>query len=320
MPLYQTMIAQFMQKHPNIKINYGGGGSGQGIKGIIDKTLAFAGSDAPMTTADLKAAGGADNIIEIPSCAGAVVPAYNLPGVNADLNFTGDILANIYLGKINNWNDAQIAAVNPGVALPNLQIIPAWRSDTSGTNFVWTSYLAGANKTFAAHVGAAKQVHFPVGQGGIQNAGVAAIVKDTPGAIGYIEQNYAELNGIHFGLVQNKAGKFIKASTDAVTSAAVSAADKLKGTLLRANIWDGAGDGDYPISSFTYLIARKDLPNLKSRDEAQAVVDFLWFATHDGQSKSVKLFYAPLGEAVQKKVEEALRQFTYQNQPIVPAP
>ena len=320
MPLYQTMIAQFMQKHPNVKINYGGGGSGQGIKGITDKTLAFAGSDAPMRSDELKAAGGADAIIEFPTCAGAVVPAYNVPGVQGDLNFSGDVLGNIYLGKINNWNDPEIAAVNPGVTLPNLPMVPAWRSDSSGTNFVWTSYLSKKNKVFSARIGAGKQVHFLVGQGGIQNAGVAAIVQTTPGAIGYIEQNYAELNHIQFGLVQNNKGKFIKASTDAVTLAAASAANDLKGNVLHASIWDEDGDGVYPISSLTYLIAYKDLSNLRSREEAQAVVDFFWFVTHGGQGDAVKLYYAPLGDQVQKKVEAALGQFIYKNQAIQPQP
>jgi len=253
-------------------------------------------------------------------CAGAVVPAFNIPGVNADLNFTGDVLADIYLGVINNWNDPRIAALNPGVALPNLAITPAWRSDGSGTNFVWTSYLCGQSDDFKSTVGAGKSVHFPLGQGGSGNPGVAAIVKQTPGAIGYIEQNFADMNSIPYGLVRNKAGKFVKASPQSVALAGADAAANINGTLLRANIWNQDGDDVYPIASFTYLIARKDLGNLHTRDEAQAVVDFFWFATHDGQTLAPKLYYAALPDAMKQKIEDALTQFTYHNEPIKPQP
>jgi phosphate transport system substrate-binding protein len=317
-PLYETMIAKFMEIHPDVKINYGGGGSGQGIKGITDKTLAFAGSDAPMSKKELAAAGGAANIIEVPSCAGAVVPAYNVPGTNGDLNFTGAVLAGIYLGAITNWSDPQIAALNPGVNLPNLAITPAYRSDGSGTTSVWSNYLATQSDTFKTTVGVGKQVKWPLGQGGNGNPGVAAIVQQTPGAIGYIEQNYAAKNGIAYGLVQNKAGKFIKASTDTVASASASAAGSLSGHVLKANLWNQDGADAYPISSFTYLIAYKDLNNVKSKEEAQAVVDFFWYATHDGQKLAPNLCYAPLAAEVQTKVEAALAEFTYQGEAIKP--
>jgi phosphate transport system substrate-binding protein len=320
MPLYQNIVAQFMQSHLNVRINYSGGGSGQGIKGIIDKTLDFAGSDAPMGKQEMASAGGAEGIVQIPSCAGGVVPAYNVPGVDADIKFTGDILADIYLGKISSWNDSRLTAINPDLNLPNLPITPAWRSDGSGTNFVWTSYLCTQSDEFKSTVGVGKTVAWPLGLGGNQNPGVAAIIKQTPGAIGYIEQNFADKNGIRYGLVRNKAGKFVKASVQSVAAAGAGAADKLNGHVLKANIWNQDGDAVYPISSFTYLITYQDLRNLKSRGEAQTLVDFLWYATHDGQSAASGLFYAPLAPEVVKKVEDALGTFTYQGEPIKPQP
>jgi len=319
-PLYENMIATFMQSHPDVKINYGGGGSGQGIKGITAKTLAFAGSDAPMNESELKGAGGAENIIQVPSCAGGVCPAYNVPGVTGDLKFTGPMLADIYLGKVSMWNDPEIAAANPGVNLPALAITPAYRSDGSGTNFVWTNYLATQSEDFKSGIGIGKQVKYPVGQGGNGNPGVAAIVKQTSGAIGYIEQNFADKNGISYGLVQNKSGKFVKASTDAVAAAGASAAGTMDGNVLKANIWNQPGDDVYPIASFTYLIAYKDLNSCKDKEQAQTVVNFLWFATHDGQKAAPGLFYAPLAPPVVAKVEAALNNFTYQGEAIKPQP
>jgi len=318
-PLYESIIGQFHAVRSDITITYGGGGSGAGVKGLTDKTLAWAGSDSPLSAAELQGAGGADNIIQVPSCSGGIVPAYNVPGLSADLNFTGEIIYDMYVGKITKWNDAQIAAINPGVNLPDLAITPAYRSDGSGTNFVWTNYLATQSPEFVSVLGVpAKQIKWPLGQGGTGNPGVAAIVKQTPGAIGYIEQNFADKNGINYGAVKNKAGKFLKASIAGVAAAGGSAAGKLTGHVLKANIWDQAGDDAYPIASFTYLLAYKDLNNVKSKDEAQAVVDFFWYATHDGQKAAPGLFYAPLAPAVQAKVEAALAEFTYQGQPITP--
>ena len=167
-PLYDRWIADFAKSHPDIKIDYGGGGSGQGIKGITDKTIDFAGSDAPMTKAEIEKVGGSDAIVEFPSCAGSVVPAYNLPGVKA-LKFTGPLLADIFMGKISNWNDPAVKSLNPAVDLPDLAIAPAWRTDGSGTNFVFTNYLATQSDDFKDSVGVGKQVRWPIGQGGKGN-------------------------------------------------------------------------------------------------------------------------------------------------------
>ena len=315
-PLYQRWAAEYQRVAPDVRVDYNGIGSGGGIKSITERTIDFAGSDAPMSKGEVAKAGGPDALVEVPSCAGAVVPAYNLPGT-ADLKFTGALLADIYLGKVTTWNDPAIAAVNPGVALPATAITPVYRTDGSGTNFVWTHYLAGQSGPFRETVGMGKQVKFPGGQGGKGNAGVAAVVQQTPGAIGYIEQNYADKNGIAYGSVKNKAGKFVKASPASVSAAGAGVVDKLTGTLLAADIWDQAGDDAYPIASFTYLIVYKNLANLKSPQQAAALAKYLGWATHDGQRFAADLDYAPLAPAVQAKVEAALQKLTYGGQPVV---
>jgi phosphate transport system substrate-binding protein len=316
-PLYEQWIAEYGKDHPDVKVDYGGGGSGQGIKGILDKTVDFADSDAPMGKAELAKAGGADAIVEVPVCAGGIVPAYNLPGVK-DLKFTGEVLADIYMGTISNWNDPKIKALNDGVQLPDLAITPAWRTDGSGTNFAFTHYLATQSDDFKGSIGVGKQVKWPVGQGGKGNPGVAAVVQQTKGAIGYVEQNYAAKNDIEYGSVKNKDGKFVKASPDAVSAASAGAVDKMTGSILAADIWNQPGDGAYPISTFTYLIVYKDLSNLKSKEQAQALVDFVHWALHDGQKFATDLDYAPLAPAVVEKVDAALDTLTYGGSPIKP--
>jgi phosphate transport system substrate-binding protein len=317
-PLYQRWVTEYQKSHPDVKIDYQAIGSGGGIKGITEKTVDFAGSDAPLGKKEIDALGGADRIVQIPSTAGAVVPSYNLSGVS-DLKFTGDVLADIYLGKITKWNDPKIQSINEGVTLPDLIITPAWRTDGSGTNFVWTNYLGTQSDEFKSTIGAGKQVKWPVGQGGKGNDGVTAIVQQTPGAIGYIEEGYADQNKIAYGSVQNKSGKFIKASPASVSAAGAGAVDKMSGTVLAANIWNQAGDEAYPISSFTYLIVYKDLSNVKSREQAAALMDFLSWAIRDGQQFSSDLDYAPLAPAVQEKDEAALKTITYQGNALTDA-
>ncbi len=317
-PLYQNWVSEFQKVHPDVKIDYQSIGSGGGIKGITEKTFDFAGSDAPMNTKEIAAVGGAEAIIEIPSCAGAVVPAYNVPGA-ADLKFTGAVLADIFQGKITKWNDPKLAEINPGVKLPDTSITPAWRTDGSGTSFVWTNYLATQSEEFKSTIGTGKQVKWPVGQGGKGNEGVAAIVQQTQGAIGYVELNYAIQNQISFGQVKNPAGKFVKASTATVSAAGEGAVDKMTGTILAADIWNQQGAEAYPISSFTYLIVYKNLSNLKDSDQARALGDFLWWATHEGQKLATERDYAPLSKGVQAKVETALKALTYGGASVVPA-
>jgi len=315
-PLYQRWVTEFQKSHPTVKIDYQSIGSGGGVKGIAEKTVHFAGSDAPLSKKELAAMGGAEKVVQVPSCAGSVVPAYNVPGVSADLKFSGEVLAEIYLGTISKWNDDRLVALNPGVTLPDLAIMPAWRTDGSGTTYVFTNYLATQSEDFKSTVGTGKQVSWPAGQGGKGNEGVAAVVQQTKGAIGYIELNYALANKISFGSVKNYSGRFIKASAESVSAAGEGAVDSLKGSVLAADIWNQKGEGAYPISAFTYLIVYRDLENVKTAQEAEALGEFLRWATHDGQSIAGSLDYAPISKGVQSKVAEALDTLTFQGKPL----
>ena len=207
-PIYQRWVTEYQSLHPDVKIDYQSIGSGGGIKGITEKTVDFAGSDAPMSKKEQELAKGP--IVHIPTVAGAVVPAYNLPGVD-DLKLDGPTLAEIFMGKITNWNDPKIAALNEGKQLPDMGITPAYRTDGSGTTFVFTNYLAGQSEDFKNNIGMGKQVKWPKGQGGKGNEGVSAVVQQTPGALGYIEVNYAMANKIAYASMKNPSGKFVKA-------------------------------------------------------------------------------------------------------------
>lgn len=316
-PLYKRWVVEFEKVAPNVKVDYNSIGSGGGVKAITDKTVAFAGSDAPLNKKEIDALGGEDKVVQVPSCAGGVVPAYNVPGVKEELKFTGDVLAQIFMGKISKWNDPALASLNPGVKLPDLAITPAWRTDGSGTTFVWTNYLATQSEDFKSSIGMGKQVQWPVGQGGKGNEGVTAVVQQTAGSIGYIESNYATANKIAFGSVKNYAGAFVKASPESISAAGAGAVGKFQGTVLSADIWSQPGDNAYPIASFTYLIVYKDLKNVKSVEEAQAVVHFLNWATTSGQTFAGQMDYAPLATPVQAKVAAALASITFQGKPVM---
>ncbi len=263
-PFYKRLVAEYQKLNPDVAIDYQSIGSGGGIKAFSEKTVDFGASDAPLNRKEMTGVGGKAAIIEIPSCAGGVVPTYNLPGVKTDLKFTGTLLADIYLGKVTKWNDPAIAKLNPGVDLPDMTITPAWRTDGSGTTFVWTNYLCTQSEDFKGTVGLGKAVRWPVGQGGKGNEGVTAVVQQTVGGLGYVEQSYADHNHIPYGAVQNKNGKFVKASPASVSAAGGGAAAQLKGNILAANIWNQPGDDAYPIASFTYLLVYKDMHNLSS--------------------------------------------------------
>ena len=313
-PFYKRLVSEYQKLNPDVQIDYQSIGSGGGIRAITDKTVNFAGSDAPMSKKEMEATGGEANLVEIPSCAGGVVPTYNLASVKQDLKFTGELLADIYMGKIPKWNDPAIAKLNPGVELPDLAITPVWRTDGSGTTFIFTHYLGTQSESFLGTIGADKQVKWPVGQGGKGNEGVTAVVQQTAGGLGYVEQGYADNNHLPYGAVINKSGKFLKASPESVSLAGAGAVSGMKGQILAANIWNQPGDGAYPIASFTYLIVYKDLSNLPSQGDAQALVDFLWWATHDGQKFASELDYAPLAAPVQAKIEMALKALSYKGQ------
>jgi phosphate transport system substrate-binding protein len=315
-PLYQRWAGEYQKVDSTVKINYQSIGSGGGIKNITDKTVDFAGSDAPMSKKEQAAAGAP--IVHIPTVAGAVVPAYNLPDFAGELKLTGEIIAEIYLGKITKWNDAKIAAVNEGANLPDLLITPVWRTDGSGTSFVFTNYLATQSDAFKSSIGTGKQVKWPTGQGGKGNEGVTAGVQQTPGALGYIELNYATANKIPFASVKNKSGKFIKASGQTVAAAGAGAVEQMKDSLA-VDIWNQPGAEAYPISAFTYIIVYKDLGYLKDEKKAKALVGFVNWAATDGQQLAPSLDYAPLSSSVAAKVKEAIATLQWSGRPLASA-
>jgi phosphate transport system substrate-binding protein len=315
-PFYKRLVVTYQELHPSVLIDYQPNGSGGGIRGITDKTVHFAASDAPMSGKELEEVGGEEAIVEFPTCSGSVVPSYNLPGLTAELRFTGNLLADIYLGKVSRWNDAAIAKLNADLQLPDLAITPVWRSDGSGTTFVFTNYLASQSDEFKTRIGTGKQVQWPYGQGGKGNEGVTAVVQQTMGGIGYVEQGYADSNHLLYGLVKNNAGKFVRASPESVSAAGVGPSATMKGNVLAAEIWNQPGDKAYPIASFTYLIVYRDLQNLPDKASAEALADFLWWMTHDGQRSAAELGYAPLAPEVQRKVEAALRSLNFKGQAI----
>ena len=312
-PLYKEWISDYQKTHPDVQIDYQGKGSGAGVAGITDKTVDFAASDAPMTKKEIAKAGGA--IVQFPAAAGAVVLAYNLPGFEGELKLSGPVLADIFQSKISKWNDPRIAALNAGVALPDLNIVPVERGDKSGTTFVFTSYLATQSEDFKNNIGHDKQVSWPDGHlKGEKNDGVTSKIKDNKGTIGYIELNYAIENHIPFATLQNKSGKFVKASPQSVSAAGTAGVHS--GDSVVSNIWDEVGDDVYPISSFTYLIVYKDLSYVRDESKANTLVDFFKRSTTDGQKAASAKGYAPLDSDLQKKVGDLLDSLTFKGQPL----
>jgi phosphate transport system substrate-binding protein len=315
-PLYRRWVTEYDQVAKNVEIDYEAIGSGGGIKAITDKTVHFGASDAPLKGQEIENMGGEQAIIEFPSVAGSVVVVFNLPGISdADnLKLTGEIVADIYLGTIKRWNDARIAALNPDLSLPDTPITPVFRTDGSGTTYVFTQYLCTQSDPFKHTIGAGKQVNFKFGQGGKGNQGVTAAVQQTRGGVGYVEYNYAVQNDLASAAMRNRSGRFIKSSPESVAAAGAGAAEAMSGNLLAADIWNQPGDDAYPIAAFTYLIVYRDLGNLPDKAAAQQLVDFFWWATHDGQSIATQMDYAPLAQPVRRKVEQAIRGLTYKGQ------
>jgi phosphate transport system substrate-binding protein len=304
-PIYSKWFSEYHKLHPDIEVNYQSIGSGGGIRQVTEGTVDFGASDMPMTDGQLAEAQAKlrTNVLNIPSVLGAVVPAYNIPGVSGDVKFTPDALAGIFLGKITKWNDKAITGVNPGVNFPDKDIIVVHRSDGSGTTFIWTDYLSKVSADWKGEVGSNTSVKWPVGLGGKGNEGVAGLIRQMQGGIGYVELIYAIQNSIPYGSVRNGAGNFVKASLEGVTAAAASA-PKMPADF-RVSITDAPGKEAYPISSFTWLL----IPQ-QSKDAAKGKIlaDFLnWMAT-DGQKMTTALSYAPLPEGVVQKEKEAIKQ------------
>ncbi|MCA9598526.1 MAG: phosphate ABC transporter substrate-binding protein PstS [Myxococcales bacterium] len=297
-PLYSKWMSEYNKQHPNVRINYQSIGSGGGIRQISARTVDFGATDAPMKDEEAKKAPG--TLIHIPTTLGAVVVTYNVPDYTGSLKLTPDVIADVFLGKITKWNDERITGPNPDAKLPDKNISVVYRSDGSGTTAVFTEYLAKVSDEFKDKVGAGKSVKWPTGLGAKGNEGVTGQIKTTPGSIGYVELAYALQNKLPTAAIKNKAGEFVQPAIAAITKAAdgVELPDS-----MHASITDSATPGAYPISSFTYILVYEDA---KDAAKGKAVAEFLKWAIHDGQKFADALHYAPLPDAVVKKVETKL--------------
>jgi phosphate transport system substrate-binding protein len=291
-PIYSKWFAEYNTLHPDVRINYQSIGSGGGIRQLLNQTVFFGATDGPMTDEQLKSAPGP--ILHLPMVLGAVVPIYNVPGVGAELKFTGSVLADMYLGKVKKWNDPAIGKLNPGVQLPATDITIVHRSDGSGTTYIFVDYLSKVSPEFKSKVGVNTSVNWPVGVGGKGNEGVSGLVTQTPGSLGYVELIFASQNKISYGPVENAAGESVKATTDSVSKAAAVAAASMPPDF-RVSITNAEGPGVYPISSFTWLLVYQQ-PSDKA--SGKVLVDFVRWALSDGQKYCADLGYAPLPPSV----------------------
>jgi len=301
-PMYSKWFSKYHDAHPDIQFNYQSIGSGGGIRQVLAGTVDFGASDGPMT--DQQLAEAKTKILHVPTVLGAVVPAYNVSGVSGEIKFTPDALAGIFLGKITNWNDKAITAANPGVNFPKDEpIVVIHRSDGSGTTFIFTDYLSKVSSDWQSQAGKNTSVKWPVGLGGKGNEGVAGMIRQMQGSIGYIELIYAVQNKIAYGTVKNAAGEFVKADLNSVTAAAASI--KNMPADFRVSITNAPGKDAYPISSFTWLL----IP-AQSKDAAKGkiIADFLNWMVDDGQKMTADLSYAPLPESVATKVKAEIKQ------------
>ena len=309
-PLYSKMFDTYYQTN-KVKINYQAIGSGGGIQQLISKTVDFGGTDAFMNARELKKA--ELPILHIPTCLGAVVVTYNLPD-KPKLKFTPDVIADIFLGKITKWSDPRITAVNPEVKLPDMGIVVVHRSDGSGTTFIFSDYLNKVSKEWAFKVGADKSLNWPAGLGAKGNPGVAGLVNQTPGAIGYVELIYTIQNNMPAGLIKNKAGNFIEPSLQSVSVAAnVDLPDDTRVSLTNTDAAEG-----YPISGFTWLVFYKEQNYAeRSKEKAEELLKLLWWMIHDGQQFTAPLHYSPVPPKAVEKAEKILGSVTYENVPLL---
>ena len=292
-PIYTKWFDAYNKK-TGVQINYQSIGSGGGIRQFTEGTVDFGASDGPMNESQIQAVNG--NVLHVPTVLGAVAITYNLPALGeAQLKFDGNLLVDIFMGRITNWKDPRIAALNPGVKLPDQDLIVVHRSDGSGTTYVFTDYLNKFSREWKDKVGYATSVNWPVGLGGKGNEGVTQQVKQTEGALGYVELIYAISNKLPYAQVKNAAGKFVTPSLESVTAAAAGA--KLeKDTDFRVSITNAPGEAAYPISSFTWLLIKKDN---KDAAKGKLIRDFLtWMVTPEAQKMAADLHYAPLPEPV----------------------
>jgi phosphate transport system substrate-binding protein len=301
-PIYSKWFDVYHQQHPNIQINYQSIGSGGGIRQLLAGTVDFGASDGPMS--DEQLAQAKFKILHFPTVLGAVVPTYNVAGVASELNFTQKALAGIFLGTITKWNDPELAKANPGLNLPDADIVVVHRSDGSGTSYIWTDFLSKASDDWKTKVGKGTSVNWPIGLGGKGNEGVSGLVKQTPNSIGYIELIYAVQNNIAYGKVENPAGKFVKADLAGVTAAADKASKEIPDDF-RVSITNAPGPASYPIASFTWLLIPAQIPDAAKRD---AIKDFLKWMLNEGQNYNEGLSYSRLPKPVIAKELKAISQ------------
>lgn len=301
-PIYQKWFDEYHKMHSDVQVNYQSIGSGAGIQQLTAGTVDFGASDMPMTDEQISKL--TVHPLHFPTVLGAVVPTYNIAGVSQDLKFSGETLANIYLGKIKKWNDPALMKDNAGVKLPNEDIVVVHRSDGSGTSFVWTDFLSKVSAEWKSKVGASTSVHWPVGLGGKGNEGVAGTVKQTPDSIGYVELIFALQNKMPYGLVKNEAGSFVKAGLEGVSAAAAGAARNMPADF-RVSITNAPGKDAYPISSFTWMLIPSHIPDA---NKAKAIKTFLQWMMTDGQKMTEALAYAPLPKEVVAKETKQIAQ------------
>jgi phosphate transport system substrate-binding protein len=309
-PFYTKAFYIYTQSHPQVTVNYQAVGSGAGIQQFTKGTVDFGASDVPMQAADITAAGGPDSLVQIPTTLGVVSVAYNLSGVNK-VQLDGPTLAGIYLGHIKKWNDPALAMLNPGASLPNTTITVVHRSDGSGTTYHFTDYLGKVSDEWTSKVGVAKSVQWPAGIGGKGNDGVAQAIKQTDGAIGYVELAYVVQTGMHQASVANKNGKFVQASVAGATAAAAHKSDVSPSNF---SITDEPGDTTYPIAGFSWVIVRTSVPDA-AKGKA-IVLLFKWLVT-DGQTYGQDLQYAPLPSDVQNLALNNLKRVTSGGKPVL---
>ena len=313
-PLYSKWFAEYNRLHPDIRINYQSIGSGGGIAQVQKGTVDFGASDAPLSDQQLKEMGRP--IVLVPTVAGAIAMTYNLPGVATGLRLTGEDVVDIYMGQITKWNDKRIQANNGSLKLPDMPITVVHRSDGSGTSFIFTSYLSEVSKAWSDKVGRGTSVEWPAGVGGKGNEGVAGVVKQSPGAIGYVELAYAVQNRLAYAVLKNRAGQWIAPSLSGTTAAAAGGAKQMAATNdVRVSIANAPGSGAYPIAGFTFLL----IPQQQT-DEAKgkALAEFVWWAVHDGEKAASHLLYAPLPAPVVAIDERILKSVSYQGKALLP--
>lgn len=309
-PLYSKLFSVYSGE-TGVKVNYQAIGSGGGIRQLINKTVDFGATDSPLTEEELKEA--SSPILHIPTCLGALVLAYNLPG-NPKINLTGKVLADIYLGKIKKWNDPEIAKLNPNLSLPNMNITVVYRSDGSGSTFIFSQYLSKVSQEWKEKVGIGKSLKWPTGIGGKGNPGVAGLIKQIPGSIGYIELVYALQNKMTYASIENKNGKFIEPTVETVTAAAE--VDIPESTV--ADLTDTSSPNGYPLSSFTWIIVYKE-QNYGGRtiEKATELAKLLWWVIHEGQKHAAELSYSPLPQKAVEAAEKVIKSITYNGEPIL---